>query len=331
VLTLKSKNVSVIISAFNAEKHIAATLDSLLQQTYPNVEIIVVNDGSTDNTLSILESYKAKGVQFFSQENKGQDAALNLGYKYSKGEYVKFMDSDDLINPQMIELQLNAISNSTDYVAYGEWARFYHNNPSNANFKSLDYWTNTEPLEFILARPEGVMLQCGIMLIPRHLIDKVGGWDERLILFNDTEFFNRIILASKGVKFVKGARLYYRSGMASSISAQNGRKYFESTLLAIDLIAHQLLKKEDSIRVRTFIANLYQDRYFQLYPLYPDLCIDYKNRLLEFPLSTLKPQGGKLFNFLILFLGWKITKVVQRYFYSLGYKPNNVQRFILCF
>jgi hypothetical protein len=119
--------------------------------------------------------------------------------------------------------------------------------------------------------------------------------------------------------------------MASSISAQNGRKYFESTLLAIDLIADQLLKKEDSIRIRTFISNLYQDRYFQLYPLYPDLCIDYKNRLLEFPFSTLKPQGGKIFNFLILFLGWKITKVVQRYFYSLGYKPNNIQRFILCF
>ena len=80
MLISNNKKVSIIISAFNAEKHIAATLDSLLQQTYPNLEIIVVNDGSTDNTLSILESYKAKGVQFFSQENKGQDAALNLGY-----------------------------------------------------------------------------------------------------------------------------------------------------------------------------------------------------------------------------------------------------------
>jgi hypothetical protein len=241
------------------------------------------------------------------------------------------MDSDDLINPEMVELQVNAISTSSDHIAYGEWARFYHNNPSNANFESLDYWKNTDPIEFIIARPEGVMLQCGIILIPRNLIDKVGGWDERLILYNDTEFFNRIILASKGVKFVKGARLYYRSGMSSSISAQKGRKYFESTLLAIDLIADQLLKKEDSIRIRTFIANLYQDRYFQLFPLYPDLCIDYKNRLLEYPHSTLKPQGGKIFKFLLFFLGWKITKVVQRYFYSLGYRPISVQRFILCF
>ena len=328
---LHSQLVSIIISAFNAEKYIAETLDAVLQQTYPNLEVIVVNDDSTDNTLSIAESYKSRGVLVFSQDKKGQDAALNLGYKHSKGEYIKFMDSDDLINPEMVELQVNAISTSSDHIAYGEWARFYHNNPSNANFESLDYWKNTDPIEFIIARPEGVMLQCGIILIPRNLIDKVGGWDERLVLYNDTEFFNRIILASKGVKFVKGARLYYRSGMSSSISAQKGRKYFESTLLAIDLIADQLLKKEDSIRIRTFIANLYQDRYFQLFPLYPDLCIDYKNRLLEYPHSTLKPQGGKIFEFLLFFLGWKITKVVQRYFYSLGYRPNSVQRFILCF
>ena len=328
---LHSQLVSIIISAFNAEKYIAETLDAVLQQTYPNLEVIVVNDDSTDNTLSIAESYKSRGVLVFSQDKKGQDAALNLGYKHSKGEYIKFMDSDDLINPEMVELQVNAISTSSDLIAYGEWARFYHNNPSNANFESLDYWKNKDPIEFIIARPEGVMLQCGIILIPRNLIDKVGGWDERLILYNDTEFFNRIILASKGVKFVKGARLYYRSGMSSSISAQKGRKYFESTLLAIDLIADQLLKKEDSIRIRTFIANLYQDRYFQLFPLYPDLCIDYKNRLLEYPHSTLKPQGGKIFEFLLFFLGWKITKVVQRYFYSLGYRPNSVQRFILCF
>ena len=328
---LHSQLVSIIISAFNAEKYIAATLDAVLQQTYPNLEVIVVNDGSTDNTLAIAESYKSRGVRVIYQDKKGQDAALNLGYKHSKGEYIKFMDSDDLINPEMVELQVNAISTSSDHIAYGEWARFYHNNPSNANFESLDYWKNTDPIEFIIARPEGVMLQCGIILIPRNLIDKVGGWDERLVLYNDTEYFNRIILASKGVKFVKGARLYYRSGMSSSISAQKGRKYFESTLLAIDLIADQLLKKEDSIRIRTFIANLYQDRYFQLFPLYPDLCIDYKNRLLEYPHSTLKPQGGKIFKFLLFFLGWKITKVVQRYFYSLGYRPISVQRFILCF
>ena len=328
---LHSQLVSIIISAFNAEKYIAETLDAVLQQTYPNLEVIVVNDDSTDNTLSIAESYKSRGVLVFSQDKKGQDAALNLGYKHSKGEYIKFMDSDDLINPEMVELQVNAISTSSDHIAYGEWARFYHNNPSNANFESLDYWKNTDPIEFIIARPEGVMLQCGIILIPRHLIDKVGVWDERLVLYNDTEFFNRIILASKGVKFVKGARLYYRSGMASSISAQNGRKYFESTLLAIDLISQQLLQKEDSIRIRIFISNLYQNRYFQIYHLFPDLCLEYKNRLLEFPLSTLKPQAGKMFKFLHFFLGWKITKVVQRYFYSLGYKPSNVQRFILCF
>lgn len=323
------KHVSVIVSAYNAEKYIQATLESILSQTHKEIEIIIVNDGSTDGTLKILEAYSDRGVIVISQENKGQDIALNNGFKHSTGEYIKFMDSDDLINPEMIELQINAISNSSDLIAYGEWSRFYFDNPDTANFEYLDYWKDSEPIDFIIASPEGVMLQCGIMLIPRLLIEKVGAWDERLILYNDTEFFNRIILASKGVKFVPGAKLFYRSGMALSVSAQKGRKYFESTLLAIDLISSQLLEKEDSIRIRTFIANLYQNRYFQLYPMFPDLCMLYQKRLVEYPHSTLKHQGGKMFRFLQIFLGWKITKVIQQFFYSLGYKPRYIHRKIL--
>jgi glycosyltransferase involved in cell wall biosynthesis len=99
---IKTQLVSIIISAFNAERYIGSTLDSVLQQTYLKTEIIVVNDGSSDNTLAIAENYKSRGVKVISQENKGQDAALNLGFIHSKGEYIKFMDSDDLINQEMI-------------------------------------------------------------------------------------------------------------------------------------------------------------------------------------------------------------------------------------
>ena len=126
-----------------------------------------------------------------SQENQGQDAALNKGYAHAKGEYIKFMDSDDLLNPEMIEIQVKTLNGSHDYIAYGEWARFYEDQPELADFTPLDYWQDMKPLDFLTARPEGVMLQCGIMLIPRAIIEKAGLWDERLILFNDTEFFTQ--------------------------------------------------------------------------------------------------------------------------------------------
>ena len=311
--------VSIIISAYNAEKLLPQTLDSVLKQSWTNLEIIVVNDGSTDNTLEVAKSYIAKGIKVISQENKGQDAALNFGYSHAKGEFIKFMDSDDLINPEMIELQVNVLAGSTEYIAYGEWARFYDNNPAGADFTQLDYWKDAVPLDFLTARPEGVMLQCGIMLIPRNIIEKAGTWDERLMLFNDTEFFTRIILQSKGVKFSKGARLYYRSGRSKSISAQRSRKFFESTYLATCLIGEKMIAREDSYRVRNLISNMYQDQYYNMYPNFPDLGKKHEQMIEKYGCVSIKPQGGRFFILLNKMLGWKKAKYIQQLFYKVGY------------
>ncbi len=315
-----SINVSIIISAFNAEKYIEQTLQSVLAQTWQAIEIIVVNDGSTDSTGRILEQYKNR-VKVIDQLNKGQDAALNEGFRHSTGDYIKFMDSDDLINPEMIEKQMKILNQSDKYVAYGEWARFYDDDLSKSDFKKLSYWKDMNPVDFLTAMPEGVMLQCAIMLIPRKLVEIAGLWDERLILYNDTEFFNRIILASSGVKFSAGARLYYRSGISGSISAQRSKKFFESTLLATDLIAEQLLRVEDSFRVRNLIANTYKGQYYLMYPLYPELSKQYKERIAQYPEGSVKPSGGKVFELIKTFFGWKMAKLTQRFFYKIGYVP----------
>lgn len=318
---MKIPLVSIIISAYNAEKYIQQTLDSVLKQTWTNLEIIVVNDGSTDDTLAIARAYENKAVKIVTQENKGQDAALNNGYKHSTGAYIKFMDSDDLVNPEMIELQMKAVEGTEDYVAYGEWARFYDGKPELADFTKLDYWKDTQPIDFLTARPEGVMLQCGIMLVPRKLIELAGLWDERLILYNDTEFFNRVLLESKGVKFSEGARLYYRSGESGSISAQRSRKFFESTFLATNLVADQLLAVEDSFRVRKLVSNMYLNLYYQLYPRFPDLGAAHKERIAFYGAGTEKPDGGFVFKILTTTVGWKMAKRIQLFFYKLGYKP----------
>ena len=318
--------VSIIISAYNAEKYISQTIDSVLNQTWKNLEIIVVNDGSKDNTLSILSSYSNK-INVVTQVNKGQDAALNNGYMQSNGTYIKFMDSDDLINPEMIEIQIQTLLNTADeYIAYGEWSRFYKDDITTADFTVLDYWKDMAPVDFLTARPDGVMLQCGIMLMPRKIIEKSGLWDERLILFNDTEFYTRILLNSKGVKFSKGARLYYRSGISQSISAQRSRKFFESTFLATKLIEKNLLTFEDSDRVRLLIANTYFNQYFEMYPFFKDLQVDHELSIKSLGVKTRVPIGGSIFNKLTKFLGWKAAKRVQLFFYKFGYRPGSLYR-----
>lgn len=311
--------VSVIIAAYNSEAFISDTLYSVLKQNYENFEVIVVNDGSTDNTLSILKTFTDERIKVVSQENKGQDGAFNTGLPHAAGSYIKYMDSDDLINPEMISLQVQALNGSQKKVAYSEWARFYNSKPELADFSYLDYWQDMDPVSFLTARPEGIMLQCGCILIPRELIERVGGWDERLILFNDTEFFTRIFLAAEGVKFTPGARLYYRSGMTGSISAQRGRKFFESTFLASTLIGKNLLAAEDSYRVRNLLSNILQYRYYDMYPNFSDLGKKHEEMIANYGHVSIKPDGGRVFKLLLKFMNWKKARVIQNFFYKIGY------------
>lgn len=109
---------SLIIPAYNVEKYIKKCLDSVLNQTYNNYEIIIINDGSTDNTSKILESYKSnKKIKIINQENKGLSNARNTGVSNAKGDYILFIDSDDFIEKELLEI-LNKTIKDEDLVRF---------------------------------------------------------------------------------------------------------------------------------------------------------------------------------------------------------------------
>jgi glycosyltransferase involved in cell wall biosynthesis len=106
---MKKGLVSVIVPVYNREDYVRETLDSILQQTYENIEVIVVNDGSTDNSLSIIEEFKGKYPEKFliiDQENQGQVRSRNNAIEKSSGEFIAFLDSDDLWLPNKLEMQI---------------------------------------------------------------------------------------------------------------------------------------------------------------------------------------------------------------------------------
>lgn len=109
---------SLIIPTYNVEKYIKKCLDSVLNQTYTNYEIIIINDGSTDNTSKILESYKSnKKIKIINQENKGLSSARNLGVSNAKGDYILFIDSDDFIEKELLEI-LNKTIKDEDLIRF---------------------------------------------------------------------------------------------------------------------------------------------------------------------------------------------------------------------
>lgn len=105
--------VSIIVPVYNAEKYLEECIDSLINQTYENIEIILVNDGSTDNSLNICKEYeKYTNLRVITQENQGVSTARNKGLETSTGEYIMFVDSDDYIEPNMVEEMIKGVINS---------------------------------------------------------------------------------------------------------------------------------------------------------------------------------------------------------------------------
>ena len=107
----KNSLVSIIIPVYNVEKYLSKCLDSVINQTYKNIEIICVNDGSTDNSINILETYNQidARIQIITQKNGGLATARNTGLKYAKGDFVYFLDSDDWVDINLIQTTLEAI------------------------------------------------------------------------------------------------------------------------------------------------------------------------------------------------------------------------------
>lgn len=303
--------VSILIPAYNAAQHISSALESVFNQSYPNIEIIVVNDGSTDNTLEMLKQYSGY-IQVITQQNSGQCAANNQAFRESKGEYVKFFDADDLMSPDHIAIQVEKLLDHPNSIAAGECWRFYENDLSTKLYEPLANWQDLSPIEWLtIDNGKGLgMMQCGLFLIPRAILDRAGLWDEELSLINDFEFFPRLFLNAEQLVFTPNARLYYRSGRQSTLSAQQSEKHLESAFKALSKTTELLLAYDDSFAVRKVLALFWRIWSYQFYPYQ----IDYYNfseevikKLGHSPNYTQKGLTGTL----SLVLGWKTVKWIK--------------------
>lgn len=157
--------VSIIMPAYNAEKYLQDSIDSVLQQTYDNWELIITNDGSSDGTQNILESYTDNRIRIISQSNKGVSAARNTALAQMKGDYFTFLDADDLLPKQSLEMRMFFAEQNPaiDFVGGGvhffnengikwTWQPGYKGDPLQA-FIRIDETAFCNPSLFIRKRP----------------------------------------------------------------------------------------------------------------------------------------------------------------------------------
>lgn len=265
--------VSVLIPAYNAENWLGATVRSVLEQSWPAVEVIVVDDGSTDNTLAVARSFECTSVKVISQANAGAPVARNRAYQAAQGAYIQWLDADDLLDRDKIALQMNAAARFGDprLMLSGAYGTFYFR-PEKAKFCRTSLWRDMTPLDYFLTRfNDNVCFQTDAWLVSRELSDAAGPWSDLDSPDDDGEYFCRVVTKSSGVRFVGGARSFYRIGNYDSLNNSRSHRAL-SALFASKLKCIEYIRQiEDSTRTRSACVRLLQDWMPYFYLERPDI------------------------------------------------------------
>lgn len=288
--------VSVIIPLHNGAGCIEATLQSVLSQHYSHLEVLVVENGSVDNGIEVVRSINDRRVVLFTIPEANAALARNYGFRNSSGQYVMFLDADDLISPDKIALQVSLLqANSGEYVASCGWAKFW-SHPMEAKPVAQKVWTIRDPVEWCCtAFTGGGMMITGCWLIPRSVIDRAGLWNPRFSLHDDGEFMCRVLLASEGNLYCGEVMLYYRQSIGSLSRQNHSRKAAESALGVYHSYRDTLLARHDIPEVRWALTHNYATFLYTYHPLFPDLLLEAKKGISDLGITHPPIVGGKRF------------------------------------
>ncbi len=262
--------VSILIPAFNAERWLARSIASALAQTWGRIEVVIVDDGSTDSTLDIARRHECSNVIVRTQPNAGAASARNAALDLAQGDYIQWLDADDILHNSKIEHQL-ARADSRAKLLTSCWGRFF-DRPDRARFAPDPLWTTLRPVDWISRKFSfNASMVPASWLVSRALAHRAGAWDTRLSLDDDGEYMCRLVAASDRVEFVPSARCYYRVGNTGSLSWRKSESAVRSACLSIELCVAHLLKLEDSAATRAACLTFVQEASRLFHPGHTDL------------------------------------------------------------
>lgn len=230
--------VSVIVPVYNSEKHIEKCINSILNQSYENIELIIVNDGSIDKTETIIKKYKRldKRIKYFFQKNSGPSTARNTGIENSRGEYLMFVDSDDTVSSKYVEILLKKIiSENYDIACCG-----YVDESKYGIFKLNDFWYEKDKLD------KSKFLECVCSGIGGVLWSKIFRRDiikehnirmsPKIFMSEDLVFILEYCKYSESFGAINENLYYYNRLNDNSISSKVDINYLENYILLINKI-----------------------------------------------------------------------------------------------
>jgi glycosyltransferase involved in cell wall biosynthesis len=308
--------VSILIPAYNAEAWIAHTVRSALAQTWPSKEIVIVDDGSRDHTLAIAQQFASKNVQVVTQDNQGAAASRNRAFSLCQGDYIQWLDADDLLSPDKVAKQMEVrergCSNRT-LLSCG-WGHFMYR-PRRAVFRSTSLWHDLSPRDWLFRKLDHHLhMADSTWLVNRELTESAGPWDTRLVFDDDGEYFCRVLLASDGVRFVPEGAVFYRMtgyDRLSYVGASSEK--LESQWISMQLHIGYLRSLEDSERVREACVKYLQYLLMDFYPWRLDIARKAEHLATDLGGRLEIPHFSWKYEWIRRALGWGAAKMVQEY------------------
>lgn len=286
--------VTIIIPAYNVEKWIAETLQSVKQQTFDHseMEIIIIDDGSTDTTVEVASSYLQYSDiawTLLQIANNGSSGARNLGWRQARGQWIQFLDADDLLHPQKIAYQIEQCVKLPDQVAlvYSCWQRISEINEAWQVVGKVNLANIGEEILIDLIKTEN-FIATGSQLFRRSWVEKVGGYDKRYEPIEDVNMLLRI--AKSGGQFhalpYKEPLFYYRQ-RSGSLSRQNQSKFLEGCIGNAEVVEEYWRQRNGLTQQRAkvlcetyfyaarYYATIDQQRFEQLVQKLENLCTNF--------------------------------------------------------
>jgi len=305
--------VSILIPAYNAEAALAETIRSALAQSWANKEIIIVDDGSKDSTLKLARQFASAQVKVETQANQGAAATRNRLASLAQGEYLQWLDADDLLSPEKVSRQMTVAQQvGPRYLISSGWA-YFRFRPQKASFVPTLLWENLSPLEWMQRKWENNLhMQTATWLVSRELTAAAGPWNAQLLGDDDGEYFSRVIVQSSGIRFVPGEKVYYRisGGNRLSYISRSDRK-MEAQLHGMKLQIGYLRSLADDARVRQTCVTYLQTWLPNFYPHRPDLVAQARQLAAELGGQLEDPKLSWKYRWIQQTLGWSAARAAQ--------------------
>lgn len=225
--------ISVIIPTYNRAELITDAINSVLEQSYKNFEVLVIDDGSIDNTAEVVDGIKDKRVKYLYQANGGVSKARNTGIKFAKGRYIAFLDSDDLFHPQKLQKQAEVLDANLEVGIVTGSSQYKTMDGKEIVIKKYQAKNKYENLKYILTNPDKVYTGTPTLMIRKSCFDSVGVFDETLNFCEDWDIFFRVSMLYEvyNIKDIVAYVRVHNDSLSNSLSKGADAKTFKQNYL----------------------------------------------------------------------------------------------------